>query len=118
MTEWMHSLRLRAACTFDYEDTDWNGVWDYEEKWTHENSNKGGKYQLDYILVSNYVRGKVSLVRGNDWGSDHRPIDENLRLERKEVWGPSECMEYSQKGWNARSEGSRMNFMKDVAKDL
>ena len=44
VTEWMHSLRLRAACTFDYENTDWRSVWDYEEKWTHENSYKGGKY--------------------------------------------------------------------------
>ena len=40
VTEWMHSLRLRAACTFDYENTGWHNVWDYEEKWTHENSNK------------------------------------------------------------------------------
>ena len=69
VTEWMHSLRLRAACTFDYENTDWSGVWDHEENLTHENSNKDGKYQLDYILVSNYVRGKVSVVRGYDLGT-------------------------------------------------
>ena len=84
VTEWMHSLRLRAACTFDYENTDWNGVWDHEEKWTHENSKKGGTYQLDCILVCDYVRGKVSVVRGYDLGSHHRPIDANLRLEHKE----------------------------------
>ena len=84
VTEWMQSLRLRAACTFDYEKTDWRSVWDYEEKWTHENSFKSGKYQLDYLLVSNYFRGEASVVRGYDLGSDHRPIDANLRLEHKE----------------------------------
>ena len=80
--------------------------------------NKGGKYHLDYISVSNYVRGKVTVVRGYDLGSDHRPIDANLRLEHKEIWGTSERIKYSQKGWNARSEESRLNFMKGVANDL
>ena len=108
----MHSLRLRAACTFDYENTDWNSSWDYDEKWTQENSNKGGKYQLDYLLVSNYVRGKASVVRDYELGSDHRPIDANLRLEHKEIWGTAERMEYSQKGWNARNEEAKLNFMK------
>ena len=114
----MHSLCLRAACTFDYENTDWSSVWDYEEKWTHENSHKGGKYQLDYILVSNYVRGKASVVRGYGLGSDHRPIDANHRLEHKEIWGTAERMEYSQKGWNTRNEEAKLNFMKGVANDL
>ena len=118
VTDWMHSLRLRAACTFDFENTDWRSVWDYEEKWTHENSYKSGKYQLDYILVSNYVRGEASVVRGHDLGSDHRPIDANLRLEHKEIWGTAERMEYSQKGWNTRNEEAKLNFMKGVANDL
>ena len=55
VTVWMHSHRLRAACTFDHENTSWHDVWDYEEKWTHGNSNKSGKYQLDYLLVSGLV---------------------------------------------------------------
>ena len=58
LTEWRHSLRLRAVCTFDYDNTGLRTGWDYEKKWTHKKSNKGGKYQLDYKLVSNYVRGK------------------------------------------------------------
>ena len=74
VTEWMHSLRLRAVCTFDYDSTSSRTGWDCEEKWTHQNFNKGGKYQLDFILVSNYVRGEASVVRGFDMGSDHRPI--------------------------------------------
>ena len=118
VTERMHSLRLRAACTFDYESTGWRSGWDYEENWTHQNSNKGGKYQLDYILVSPNVRGEASVVRGYDLGSDHRPIDANLRLEHKEIWGTAERMEYSQKGWNTRTEEAKLNFMKGVAKDL
>ena len=85
---------------------------------THENSNKGGKYQLDYILVSNYVRGEASVVRGYDLGSDHQPIDANLLLEHKEIWGTAERMEYSQKGWSARTEESKLNFIKGVALDL
>ena len=118
VTEWMHSLRLRAACTFNCENTDWSSAWDYEERWTHENSHKGGKYQLAYILVSNYVRGKASVERGYDVGSDHRPIDANLRLEHKEIRGTAERMEYSQKGWNTRNEEAKLNFMKGVANDL
>ena len=114
--EWMHSLRLRAACTFECEDTFWNSSWDYGEKWTHENSNKGGRYQLDYLLVSNYVRGKASVVRGYDLGSDHRPIDANLRL--KEMWGTTERMEHTQKGWSTRNVEANSKFMKGVANDL
>ena len=118
VTERMHSLRLRAACTFDHEKTGWHNVWDYEEKWTHENSNEGGKYQLDYLLVSDLVRGEASVVRGYDLGSDHRPIDANHRLEHKEIWGTAERMDYSQKGWSTRTEESKLSFMKGVSKDL
>ena len=28
VTEWMHSLRLRAACTLDYDNTGWRTGWD------------------------------------------------------------------------------------------
>ena len=65
----------------------------FEEKWTHENSYKNVKYQLDYILVSDSVRGEASVVRGYNLGSDHRPIDANLRLEHKEIWCAAEHME-------------------------
>ena len=34
------------------------------------------------------------MVRCYDLGSDHRPIDANLRLEHKEVWGTAERMDY------------------------
>ena len=93
-------------------------MWDYEEKWTHENSNKGGKDQLDYILVSDYVRREASVVRGYDLGNDHRSIDANLRLEHKEIWRTAERMDYSQKGWSTRTEESKLSFMKGVTKDL
>ena len=116
--EWIHSLRLRAVCTFESEDTSRNSFWDHEEKWTHENSNKGGRYQLDYLLVSNYVQGNASVVRGYDLGSDHRLIDANLRLEHKEIWGTTERMEHSQKGWSTRNVEANSKFMKGVANDL
>ena len=56
--------------------------------------------------------------RGYDLESDHRPIDANLRLEHKEMWGAAERMEHSQKGWNTKTEEAKLNFMKGVAKDL
>ena len=103
VTEWLHSLRLRAVCTFDYDNTLWRTDCDREEKWAHQNSSKGGKYQLDYILVSNYVRGEASVVRGFDLGSDHRPIDAALRLEHREIWSTVDQNEYSQKGWSTKN---------------
>ena len=51
-------------------------------------------------------------------GSDHRPIDTNLRSEHKEIWGTAARMEYSQKGWNTKTEEAKLNCMKGVAKDL
>ena len=90
-----------------------------EDKWTPENSNKeGGKDQLDYILVSDYVRGDASVVCGYDLGSDHRPIDANLRLEHKEIWRTAEHMDYSQKGWSTKTEESKLSFMNGVTMDL
>ena len=79
---------------------------------------KKGKYQLDYLLVSDLVRGEASMVRGYDLGSDHRPINANFRVEHKEIWGTAERLDYSQKGWCARTEESKLNFMKGVANDL
>ena len=58
------------------------------------------------------------MVRGYGLGSDHHPIDANLRLEHKEIWSTAESMEYSQKGWNTRTEEAKLNFMKGVAEDL
>ena len=112
----MDALRLRAACTFDYDNTGWRNGWDYEEEWTHQNPNKGGRHQLDYILVSNYVRGEASVVRGYDFGSPHRPIAAALRLEHKEIWSTVDHIEYSQKGWNTRTEEAKLIFMKGVPK--
>ena len=42
VTEWMHSLRLRALCTFDHCLTLPHVEWDHDSCWTHRNSNKGG----------------------------------------------------------------------------
>ena len=52
VTEWMHSLRLRALCTFDQCHSLPHVEWDHDACWTHKNSNKGGLFQLDYMLVS------------------------------------------------------------------
>ena len=48
VTEWMHSLRLRALCTFDHCLTLPHVEWDHDSIWTHRNSNTGGLFQLDY----------------------------------------------------------------------
>ena len=58
------------------------------------------------------------MVRGYDLESDHKPIDANLHLEHKEIWGTVERVDYSQKGWNTRTEEAKLIFMKGVAKDL
>ena len=118
VTEWMHSLRLKAVSTFDYDSTTLRTGWDREEKWTHQNSNQGRNIQLDFILVSDNVRGEAFLLRGYDLGSDHRPIDAALRLEHREVWGTVDQNEYSQRGWNTKTEETKLIFMKGVAKDL
>ena len=47
VTEWMHSLRLRALCTFGRCLTLPHVEWDHDSCWTHKNSNKGGLFQLD-----------------------------------------------------------------------
>ena len=52
------------------------------------------------------------------WAAIIRPIDANLRLEHKEIWGTAERMDYSQKGWCTRTEESKLSFMKGVTKDL
>ena len=44
VTEWMHSLRLRALCTFDQCHSLPHVEWDHEACWTHKNSNKGGLF--------------------------------------------------------------------------
>ena len=48
--EWMHSLRLRALCIFDQGLFLPHVEWDHDACWTHKNSNKGGLFQLDYLL--------------------------------------------------------------------
>ena len=70
VTKWIHSLRLRASCIFELRCVEW----DHDSSWKLKNSNKGGLFQLDYMLV----RGRYHL------NSDHWPIDAFLRLERKE----------------------------------
>ena len=66
VTEWMHSRRLRALCTFDQcRSLSLPHVeWDHDSCWTHKNSNKGGLFQLDYMLVSEHVQGDACVVRG------------------------------------------------------
>ena len=55
VTEWMHSLRSRALCTFDHCLSLPHVECDHDACWTHKNSNKGGLFQLDYMLVSEHV---------------------------------------------------------------
>ena len=50
VTQWMHSFRLRALCTFDHCFSFPHVEWDHDSRWTHRNSNKGGLFQLDYML--------------------------------------------------------------------
>ena len=89
--EWMCSLRLRAMCTLEKQDSNYTSRCiesDSESSWTHRNSNGGGLFQLDYMLVSGKVLGIAGVVRGGfDLGSDHWPIDPFLRLEQTESWG-------------------------------
>ena len=54
VTEWMHSLRLRALCTFDHCLSLPRVEWDHDAL--------GG--QLDYMLVSEQVHGEACVVRG------------------------------------------------------
>ena len=63
---------------------------------SHRNSNKGGLFQLDYMLVSEHVHGEACVVRGGyHLNSDHWPIDGSLRLERRELWGTVNHYEFS-----------------------
>ena len=46
--------------------------WDHDSSWTHKNSNKGGLFQLDYMLVSEQVQREACVVRGDyHVNSDH-----------------------------------------------
>ena len=109
--EWMCSLRLRSMCTFENQDSNYTSrciEWDNESSWTHRNSNGGGIFQLDYILVSGKVLGIAGVVRGGfDLGSDHWPVDAFLRLEQKESWRTLCQNEFSQKGWLPRNESAK-----------
>ena len=62
VTEWMHSLRLRALCTFDHCLTLPHVERDHGSCWTHKNSNKGGLFQLDCMLVSEHVQGAACVI--------------------------------------------------------
>ena len=118
-TEWMHSLRLRALCTFDQGLFLPHVEWDHDACWTHKNSNKCGLFQLDYLLVSEQVHGVACVVRGGfHLNSDHWPIDGSLRLERKELWGTTNQDEFSQRGWVPKTDEAKRTFMRSVAKDL
>ena len=100
VTEWMHSLRLRALCTFDQGLSLPHVEWDHDACWTHKNSYNGGLFQLDYLLVSEQVHGEACVVRGGyHLDSDHWPNDGSLRLKRKELWGTTNHDEFSQRGW-------------------
>ena len=114
VTEWMHSLRLRALCTFDHCFALPHVKWDYDSCWTHRNSN-----ELDYMLVSEHVHGEACVVRGGyHLNSDHWPVDGSLRLERKELWGTTNQDEFSQRGWVPKTDEAKQIFMRGVAKDL
>ena len=87
VTEWMHSPRLRALCTFNHCLSLPHVERDHDSCWTHRNSDKGGLFQLDFLLVSEHVHGEACVVRrGYHPNKDHWPIDGSLRLERRELW--------------------------------
>ena len=119
VTEWMHSLRLRALCTFGLYLSLPHVEWDHDACWTHKNSNKGGLFQLDYMLVSEHVHGEACVVRGGyHLNSGHWPIDGSLRLERRELWSTVNHDEFSQRGWVPKTDEAKQIFMRGVAKDL
>ena len=59
VTEWMHSFRLRALCTFDHCVALPHVERDHDSCWTNRNSNWGGLFRLDYMLVSEHVQGEA-----------------------------------------------------------
>ena len=119
VTEWMHSLRLRALCTFDQGLFLPHVEWDHDACWTHKNSDKGGLFQLDYLVVSEQVHGEACVVRcGYHLNSDHWPIDGSLRLERKEMCSTTNQDEFSQCGWVPKTDEAKRTFMRGVAKYL
>ena len=83
MTERMHSLRLRALCTLDHCLSLPHVEWDHDACWTHKNSNKGGLFQLDYMLVSEHVHGKNKSFKFQGEG------------ERREGRGALQCFQGS-----------------------
>ena len=117
VTEWMHSLRLRALWC-DYLTLP--GVeWDHDSSWTYRKSNKGGLFQLDYMLVSERVQEKACVVRGGyHLNSDHWPIDVFLRLERTELLGTVNQDVFSQRGWAPENDDAKQTSTREVAKDL
>ena len=115
VTEWMHSLRFRALCAFDHCLTLPHVEWDHDSSWTHRNSNKGGLFQLDYMLVSEHVQGKACVVRyGYHLNSDHCSIDASLRLERKGLWRMVNHDDVSQRGWAAKTDEAKQIFMREL----
>ena len=99
-SRWRIPFRLRALCTFDLSDylTLPHVEWDHDSSWTHTKSDKGGLFQLDYMLVSEQIQGEACVVRGGyHLNSDHWPIDASLRLERKELWCTVNQDEFSQR---------------------
>ena len=66
---------------------------------------------MDYMLVSEHVHGEACVVRsGYHLNSDHWPIDDSLRLERKELWGTVNHDEFSQRGWVPKTDEATTNF--------
>ena len=84
VTEWMHSFRLRALCTFDHGLFLPHVEWDHDACWTHKNSYKGGLFQLDYMLFSEQVHGEACVVRGGY----HLIIGQLMALY---VWSARSC---------------------------
>ena len=115
------SVRLRALGTFERQDNYPAPCveWDHESSWTHRNSNGGGLFHIDYMLVSGKVHGAAGVVRGGfDLGSDHWPVNAFLRLEPKESWRAVSHDEFSQRGSAPWSDTAKQQFMKEVADDL
>ena len=84
---------------------------DHDACWTHKNSYKDSFFQLDYMLVSEHVRGEACVVRGDyHLNNDHWPIDGSLRLERRKLCCTVNHDEFLQRGWVPKTDEAKQNF--------
>eukprot|EP00973_Karenia_brevis_P048017 6663840-Karenia_brevis.AAC.1 len=67
--EWVQEHGFRALNTFPSELRDmFDKSW-----WTHENSHKKSKFQIDYVLVTGDIDGEAGTQSSWRYGRDHLP---------------------------------------------